>query len=338
MFWETPRDRRDYTVKESIDRLMELIGLTEDDYIVHEDFASLLDGSNTEGYGWGSVDAPITARELLKKIAICYSMNIWVDREGKIRFDYLSDVNMNNPYYGFFSVAGRTATGNIIDLDNCFEEPTVKKAKSLNNINYYPDFLVKTSPAIEQNIVGDALSTPTVPVSYDVDGEDVIEIILEERLLDTIVNEESTTGTAEILGIEYTDFLIRIYVQGTGTIKITAKGVKPNILDYGNKIFLPQSDINIEDYYNVELHHERILYDKNWDHSFLKQGNWAFFNISYKNKKYEYSVNWRQDLTNNLGDIVEIENSYGIEKNMIITKQIYEYNGTLKGYTEGVGN
>ena len=61
-------------------------------------------------------------------------------------------------------------------------------------------------------------------------------------------------------------------------------------------------------------------------------------NLFAKNKTYQYEANWRQDITNNLGDIVKIENDFNVDKNMIITFQQYKYNGALSGVTKGVGN
>lgn len=62
--------------------------------------------------------------------------------------------------------------------------------------------------------------------------------------------------------------------------------------------------------------------------------NWI---LSQKNKRARYAINWRGDPSQELGDVIAIENSYGSDQNAIITKLDLSYEGYLKVKTEARG-
>jgi hypothetical protein len=62
--------------------------------------------------------------------------------------------------------------------------------------------------------------------------------------------------------------------------------------------------------------------------------NWI---LEQKNYRAIYSSNWRGNPSHELGDIVTIEDSYGQNKNTIITKNEIEYAGYLSAKTEARG-
>ncbi|MFJ7933716.1 hypothetical protein [Sporosarcina sp. NPDC096371] len=59
--------------------------------------------------------------------------------------------------------------------------------------------------------------------------------------------------------------------------------------------------------------------------------------IEESNLRALYSINWRQNPALEPGDIVLVEDSFGMKKQSRITKQEYEFSGYLKGKTETKG-
>ena len=48
-----------------------------------------------------------------------------------------------------------------------------------------------------------------------------------------------------------------------------------------------------------------------------------------------YNVEWRQNPALDIGDIVEVEDNFDVNGNVVLTKQEYSYEGYLGGHTEG---
>jgi len=63
----------------------------------------------------------------------------------------------------------------------------------------------------------------------------------------------------------------------------------------------------------------------------------AHWIISESNLRALYSINWRQNPALECGDIVLVEDSFGMKKQSRITKQEYEFTGYLRGKTETKG-
>jgi hypothetical protein len=57
--------------------------------------------------------------------------------------------------------------------------------------------------------------------------------------------------------------------------------------------------------------------------------NVATWLLSEYEKRYLYDVNFRGDPSYEQGDIIEVENDFGVNRNMMITKQDFQYSGYL---------
>lgn len=315
----------DYTIAELITRLMGKIGLTSDEYWI-DPVLNQYDWSHIEPVGWETIQSKPTARDLLNKIQIMYNLNIYVNREGKICFSYFFD----NPSYIF--TTGKTPTENSIMLDDMIEKPIVNEIEQLKEIRYLPtiqDFF--TSPE-EKTVISN--------VQYAVNGAQEIFMPTDMYLSDSLLLSPywSKTGTANITKITVYNYGVKINVTGTGTITFDFIDYTRNYTEEFNETFINDK---IEKGYVMELRHER-LYDFDWlseyKGKFTPVNELFILELFNRNRKYEYEINWRQDITNNLGDIVLIEHDFDKTKHMMITQQIYKYNGALSGTTKGVGN
>lgn len=63
----------------------------------------------------------------------------------------------------------------------------------------------------------------------------------------------------------------------------------------------------------------------------------AQYYLEKLNNRLLYTVDWRQDASIDINELVNVEDGFNEDKNMIITKQELEYKGYLKGSTEGRG-
>lgn len=59
--------------------------------------------------------------------------------------------------------------------------------------------------------------------------------------------------------------------------------------------------------------------------------------LNLLNNRLLYEIDWRQDPAIDINTIVEVEDGFNEDKNIIITKQEYKYAGYLQGRTEGRG-
>jgi hypothetical protein len=50
-----------------------------------------------------------------------------------------------------------------------------------------------------------------------------------------------------------------------------------------------------------------------------------------------YNIDWRQNPALDIADIVEVEDNFGVNGNVMLTKQDYAYAGYLRGSSEGRG-
>ena len=66
----------------------------------------------------------------------------------------------------------------------------------------------------------------------------------------------------------------------------------------------------------------------------LAVGNWI---IQQSNYRARYATNWRGDPAYALGDVIEIENDFGVSLKSIVTKQEVTYQGYLQARTESKG-
>ena len=315
----------EYTITELITRLMGKIGLTSDEYwidpILNQD-----DWSHLEPIGWETMQKKPTARDLLNKIQIAYNLNVYVNRAGQICFSYFFD----KPSYIF--TTGKTPTENTIMLDDMTEKPVVKEIEQLKEIRYLPTIQDFATSPLEKTVISN--------VQYSINGAQEIFMPTDIYLSDSLVLSPywSKTGTADITKITVYDYGVKINVTGTGTITFDFIDYIRNYTEEFNENFINE---DIDKGYVMELRHERF-YDFDWLSEYkgkFTPVNEAFILELFKrNMKYEYEINWRQDITNNLGDIVLIEHDFDKTKHMMITQQIYKYNGALSGITKGVGN
>jgi hypothetical protein len=103
-------------------------------------------------------------------------------------------------------------------------------------------------------------------------------------------------------------------------ILVNANCVIPQLLDYLKE----RCAIELSDKESLDLVSENgeIIYD-----------------LPNKGKEYAkrflYTVNWRQNPCYESGDIVTVEDEFGISKTVRITNNNFEYAGSLSGKTEG---
>jgi hypothetical protein len=330
-------DEINYTAKSTITKIMTDLGLTNEQYIIPNSL-DIPEGNTFywQGRGWSSPYKLQTGKDILKRIMIYYGCNIWVDRQGKIVFDFFNDKST------YFFPANQP-TGNEIAFENCYSKPQVKKIEKLFSVNYYAEATLGGS------------STPQLLASTKeyqvVNGSDIL--VKTSQPVGDFVNftfTPSTTGTAAVVSLIPGQWGVLIKTSGTGTIVFELEHI-PREFDNAwditvdtqgliqtvwNKYAIDISYILETKGYVLDLYLGRAFDIFDYEPYFFEYYilEWLF----EKNKTYEYEAEWRQDITNNLGDIVVIENEFGIEKNMIITFQQYKYNGALKGITKGVGN
>jgi hypothetical protein len=317
-----------YTIKGVIDYLMGQVGITNYTY----NFDDILDITTPDmNFGWYSLDGIKTARDLLKRIALYYNLSIWVNRQGQIVFDYVRDYANNLfTYFNF----GRTSegglpnspTGNSITIEDCKDFPKVEEQERLYAINYKSDFYAGWTATSRQVIVEDQ--------TYTVSGTSTITLYLQKMATPSayFVSAPIVTGTAAWSRIVVYDYKIEVDVSGSGTIKFEIDDVVFDtvsrydryainpFVNYGYVLDLKMARFSVR----VQLEPEGKPFE-------------AIFVNDFK-YRLKYTYDWRQDLTNNLGDIVLIEDKYNTSSNyMLITEQIYRYNGSLKGITVGLG-
>ena len=317
------------TIKEVITAIMNKIGLASDQYEVPDylDIISLPD-NDLGPMGWTGRKKLQTGREILKKIGIYYGLVPREDREGKIIFDYIdTKLGVYNEgvteFYGNL-VLQKTATGNIVDLDNCLSNPKTEQTDQLYKINYDAEGFY-TEDFVSKQILAEAADYNVV------DGSDIV-IYLSSPATEHAYFQDTpiTTGTAAIVDMFVYEYMILVKTSGTGTISFAIDDFIFQDSSQSNRILY--SSI-ITKGYELDLFFARLWnWEWNW---FYDEATTRLFNAS---KKYRHTAEWRQDLTNHLCDIVQIENEFDVEKYMIITQQIYEYNGALKGQTIGVGD
>ena len=59
--------------------------------------------------------------------------------------------------------------------------------------------------------------------------------------------------------------------------------------------------------------------------------------LALLSRREMYNVEWRQNPALDIGDIVEVEDNFDVNGNVVLTKQEYSYAGYLGGHTEGRG-
>ena len=319
------------TAKDFIDGFMSIIGI--EDYIVDSDL-DVYDGANTS-FGWTDTK-PLTVREMLSKICIRYGCNVWVDRQGFIRFDYFNDKDT-------FFFDAKTPTGNVVDLDSCEERnPKILEVERMKFINWYAER--KFITAGTQTIVPVREYTVT-------DGSDII-LNMDMYVSSTLtVTNKTTTGTADVLLASGDGHCITVKTMGTGTVTF-------GLTDY---IFVNDTynDREVTDTDMISLYND--TYGEDISHIAVNNGSGidVFLGNIYdsdvgiaplgfypdpilwffeRNKKFEYRANWIGDISNNIGDIVQVENEFNAIKYMMIIEQEFTYSGALRGYIKGVGN
>lgn len=91
---------------------------------------------------------------------------------------------------------------------------------------------------------------------------------------------------------------------------------------------------------NIENNEEAITYEVA-DNPFITSTTMATdvanYYLTLLAHREIYNINWRQNPALDIADIVEVEDNFGVNGNVILTKQDYSYAGYLHGSSEGRG-
>lgn len=327
-----------YTIKEVIYRLMEKIGLRTgywgdspvvwnwiNYFIVNSDL-DIADTINDEPIGWTNTTTIQTARDLLKRIGITYGLKIWVDRDGLVRFD-------KNEFLKQTALGTYPTITNTIEIDQSKDYPTIEQQQLLKTIKLfsespYSDGVTRTEVVAENTYTFQPLIDSTSNSS-----DYYIDIYPNKYVteLADFVSAPVITGSWTITDFIVYGWKIRIKATGGdvgGTATFAIDDVDYTISNQFNQVF---ENTSASTGYTLELYNDRIITYGGL--STIMNNLFLLSNYS----KFVYTYNWRQSLINNLGDIVGLENNFGLTKVGTITYQKYDYNGGLDGVTKGVG-
>lgn len=237
----------------------------------------------------------ITHREVLQLIASAGESVIYADREGVLQIKPLSTV----------------AETYDIDFENSYRAPEVKLDKVINEIDV--EVSSYSAEGTTETIYDDSL---------DING--TVEIWAEYS--DPSINAVANVSGGTLNSVEYytNAALLNITAAGTVNINIT-----------GNKLNISKTPVIIRD--NDAPANEEVLTLK-VSNSLISNailansvGNYVLQEVKKRNM---YNVNWRQDPSLEIGDIVTVEDEFGVNANARVLKNNFKFSGSLKGNTE----
>ncbi|MFJ5713110.1 hypothetical protein [Neobacillus sp. NPDC093127] len=88
---------------------------------------------------------------------------------------------------------------------------------------------------------------------------------------------------------------------------------------------------------NIFLTGDNVVVDNTLINDYIQAQLIANWLLNLKNNRAVYSVDWRGNQAHELNDVVSIQNSYGANKNVIITKNELNYEGYLSAKMEARG-
>jgi hypothetical protein len=127
------------------------------------------------------------------------------------------------------------------------------------------------------------------------------------------------------------------YYTNSALLNITRTGAC-TITATGTELSLSQSIYQLKDgtapagekYYTVKVDNTLI-------NNTTVAGNVATWLLAESKKRNVYDINWRQDPSLEAGDLVTIEDDYGLNYTARLTEQSFEFNGSLSGQSKGKG-
>lgn len=234
----------------------------------------------------------ISHRDALQQIAIAGKCVVYADRDGKVIIKPLGSTPIS---------------GEIIDFDNVYSSPQIKLDKLINTIDVLiNNFVAKGSS--ENVYSGSAVINGTVNVwiEYKTKPCQSVTALVSGGTL----NNATYYANAALLNI-----------TAAGTATITATGT---VLEKSASLYELVSGSKLADEPNLA-----VKVDNNLITTTTIASNVATWLLTEYEKRYLYDVNFRGDPSYEQGDIIEVENDFGVSRNMMITKQDFQYTGYL---------
>ena len=240
----------------------------------------------------------LTHREALQMIAVAGECIIYSNRYGVLQI----------------KPANAVATGLEIDFDNVYNTPKITLDKLINTVevNNYTYTSLASEKVYEGTValtgtsdVWLDYSKPATGVSYAVTGG-------------ATVNSATCYTNSALLNITHTG---NTTITLTGTELSLSKSVyqlKDGTAPAGEKDYTMKVD-------NTLINNTTVASDV------------ATWILAEAKKRNIYDINWRQDPSIEAGDIVTIEDEFGLNYEARITKQEFNWNGALSGSSTGKG-
>jgi hypothetical protein len=211
----------------------------------------------------------------------------------------------------------------------------------------------------QNEFAGDTYTTETL---YDIADELLTAVGITDYTIDTALQGITVSGT--IAKMNYRDAINLVAMAGMSVvysdrygsvqIKQLSNVAESEIIDYDNVYSSPQIkldklintiiiDLGGSDYTYVdpakpadeETFSVKITNGLITDAGIAEDV--AIWLLAEYKKRYLYEVNWRMNPSLEAGDIVTVEDDFGEDKTMRITKQEFSFQGYLGGKTSGKG-
>jgi len=199
-----------------------------------------------------------------------------------------------------------TDSGLDITFDNAYNPPQVTLDNTLKQLDvnvYGYEAEVDTSTIFKGAITLDG--TQDVWVTYK----------------DPATGGSASVDVGTINSATYYTNAALLNITHTGTVTITITGYKLDKYSY------PISISNEETGDEISIENQLVTDNA----QALLVANWI---LTEKNKRKKLKTDWRQNPAIETGDIIDIETQFLTYNGVRVTKQLIEYGGALKGYTE----
>ena len=245
--------------------------------------------------GWCAGKPADSARDFLREMAQWLCKIARFDEDGALEF---VDID--------------SASSGAINLDDCYDDPSIEKSIPPQYIvvNYYNAVAGSTPETIVEY---KETFTGTKSFSFDI-GEDYSSVSV------TVAGASSYGSTGVSNGIAYANDVV-----GTGSeVTITITGIKEIITKLSYTLENTLSGVGT------------VTIDNTHVGSATKAAEIAAWTLANYNKLLKFKASWRGDPTIEMGDMRTMETIHG-DKDIIVTRQDLTFDGTLNGILEGVG-
>lgn len=203
-----------------------------------------------------------------------------------------------------------------LDYSVLYEKPTIKESKKLTS---------SVIVSISTNTIA-ASATSLFSGSYSILGSQTIEVSYSAS---TEISAAVTNGTLVSATYYATKAKLVIAASGSVTVSITGKLISTTKTSYTAL----NPDVNASQSVYAEAY---VVNNSLITSSTLAQAC-ANYYIFWKNRKYEYSFNWRQNPAIKLFDPVKVHDDFSNDNVTLITEQNIDYSGcVLSGSSKSI--